>query len=399
MVAVADDNMISRRCRRSGSRRLGALGGLGGENRFSSPSVSAPISLTSSSGSGSYASFSPITASTSSSTYSLPPSSSSYLTSSANPTAATYTFNLGSSSSPISLASYPSTANASNILGSNYSLTQFGAPPMNATSELQTQSPGSLMSGYQNQANEAYDTSFSGMFLNTAQAVFTNGLPDVGKGLINGLVGMVNSAENVAFYGGNPSTFLIDQITGTSPSIPSIPTPFSSANPYDQAAMNIASVAGPTLLTLGTGEAYSAESSGINYGELDELGRPTGVNATITQDMIGTGTPANPEIIPPGWSGNGTVFNEARGHLIGAQLGGSGDVAENLVTLQQNPANSPIMRGFETSIRNAVENGEVVNYSATPIYNGTNLVPRGITLSGSGSGGFGLDVTILNPAG
>jgi hypothetical protein len=245
----------------------------------------------------------------------------------------------------------------------------------------------------------AYDTSFSGMFLNTAQAVFTNGLPDVGKGLINGLVGMVNSAENVAFYGGNPSTFLIDQITGTSPSIPSIPTPFSSANPYDQAAMNIASVAGPTLLTLGTGEAYSAESSGINYGELDELGRPTGVNATITQDMIGTGTPANPEIIPPGWSGNGTVFNEARGHLIGAQLGGSGDVAENLVTLQQNPANSPIMRGFETSIRNAVENGEVVNYSATPIYNGTNLVPRGITLSGSGSGGFGLDVTILNPAG
>ncbi len=143
----------------------------------------------------------------------------------------------------------------------------------------------------------------------------------------------------------------------------------------------------------------AAENSTINYGALDELGRPTGVNATITQDMIGTGTPANPEIFPPGWSGNGTVFNEARGHLLGAQLGGSGDVVENLVTLQQNPANSPIMRGFETSIRNAVENGEVINYSATPIYNGTNLVPRGITLSGSGSGGFSLDVTILNPAG
>ena len=157
MVAVADDNMIFSHRGRADSPRLGALGDLGGENRFSSPSVSAPISLTSSSGSGSYASFSPITASTSSSTYSLPPSSSSYLTSSANPTAATYTFNLGSSSSPISLASYPSTANASNILGSNYSLTQFGAPPMNATSELQTQSPGSLLSGMQNQANEAYE--------------------------------------------------------------------------------------------------------------------------------------------------------------------------------------------------------------------------------------------------
>ena len=65
MVAVADDNMICRRRGWADSRRLGGLGVLGGENRFSSPSVSAPISLTSSSGGGSYASFSPITASTS----------------------------------------------------------------------------------------------------------------------------------------------------------------------------------------------------------------------------------------------------------------------------------------------------------------------------------------------
>jgi len=142
-----------------------------------------------------------------------------------------------------------------------------------------------------------------------------------------------------------------------------------------------------------------ATSQGINYGSLDALGRPTGVTATITRDMIGTGTPANPSVTPPGWSGNGTFFNEARGHLLGAQLGGSGDVAENLVTLQQLRANSPVMRGFETSIRAAVENGEVVEYSATPIYNGDNLVPRGITISAHGSGGFSLDVTVLNPAG
>ena len=138
---------------------------------------------------------------------------------------------------------------------------------------------------------------------------------------------------------------------------------------------------------------------GINYGSLDALGRPTGVSATITPEMIGIGTPANPEIIPPGWSGNGTVFNEARGHLLGAQLGGSGDLPENLVTLQQLPANSPVMREFESSVRAAVENGEIVNYSSTPIYNGDNLVPQGITLSARGSGSFSLDVTVLNPAG
>jgi hypothetical protein len=137
----------------------------------------------------------------------------------------------------------------------------------------------------------------------------------------------------------------------------------------------------------------------IEYGPLDALGRPTGVRATITQDMIGTGTAANPSITPPGWSGNGTLFNEARGHLLGRQLGGSGDMAENLVTLQQNPANTPTMRGFENLTRSTVEGGQVVQYSSTPIYNGTNLVPRGVTLSATGSEGFDLNVTILNPPG
>jgi DNA/RNA non-specific endonuclease len=137
----------------------------------------------------------------------------------------------------------------------------------------------------------------------------------------------------------------------------------------------------------------------IRYGALDNLGRPTGVKATITADMIGTGTPANPSIIPPGWSGNGTLFNEGRGHLLGRQLGGSGDLPQNLVTLQQTPANSPVMSGFEFMVRKAVETGEVVNYSSTPIYKGPNLPPRGITLRGIGSGGFDLNVTVLNPPG
>ncbi len=41
----------------------------------------------------------------------------------------------------------------------------------------------------------------------------------------------------------------------------------------------------------------------IKYGELDSLGRATGVEATITGDMINTGTKAKQSIIPAGFFG------------------------------------------------------------------------------------------------
>ena len=133
------------------------------------------------------------------------------------------------------------------------------------------------------------------------------------------------------------------------------------------------------------------------YGDLDELGRPTGVRATITEDMIGTGTPASPSIRPPGFQGSHA--GQARGHLLGAQLGGSGTDPRNLVTMQQTPANSPVMRGFENLVRVAVEGGQVVDLTVTPIYSGSGLIPRGITMMAQGSGGFHIAVTILNPPG
>lgn len=113
--------------------------------------------------------------------------------------------------------------------------------------------------------------------------------------------------------------------------------------------------------------------------------------------MIKTGTPANPNIIPPGFEGGGPDSpGHARGHLIGNQLGGSGDDPRNLVTLYQNPTNHPIMSGYERQIRNAVQNGETVIYKSTPIYKGNDLIPVGVTLSAQGSGGFSLNVTVLN---
>ena len=119
--------------------------------------------------------------------------------------------------------------------------------------------------------------------------------------------------------------------------------------------------------------------------------KETFVNATITSDMIGT---ASSSIKPPGFLGDGE--GHARGHLLGRQLGGSGKDPRNLVTLHQNPVNTPVMSSFERQVRKAVEAGETVNYSVTPIYKGNRLIPSGVTLNATGSGGFQLYVTILN---
>jgi hypothetical protein len=134
----------------------------------------------------------------------------------------------------------------------------------------------------------------------------------------------------------------------------------------------------------------------IDYGRLDSLNRPTGIEATITPEMIAgdIGTHANGAIRPPGFEGGPS--NHARGHLLGRQLGGSGHVDSNLVTLFQNPVNTPIMSGIEAQVRAAVEAGETVRYRVTPIYDGDNPIPTQIRIQADGDDGFHLDVTIDN---
>jgi filamentous hemagglutinin len=53
-------------------------------------------------------------------------------------------------------------------------------------------------------------------------------------------------------------------------------------------------------------------------------------------------------------------------------------------------ANSPAMRGFEMQVANAVRGGQTVTYSVTPIYEGANLIPRGVTITAKGSGNLDL---------
>ncbi len=147
----------------------------------------------------------------------------------------------------------------------------------------------------------------------------------------------------------------------------------------------------------GVGELARPSPNSVGHvvlGDLDELGRPSGVLATITKHMLNTGSLPSASISPPGFGGGAN--GHARGHLLANLLGGTGKDARNLVAIFQNPANHPVMSGFEEQIAAAVRRGEVVNFRAVPIYSGSSGMPIGVTLTAKGSGGFNINVTVRN---
>jgi hypothetical protein len=125
----------------------------------------------------------------------------------------------------------------------------------------------------------------------------------------------------------------------------------------------------------------------------------TYVSGTATAGLLGTGSKADRKIKPPGWSGNGRVHNEARGHLAAAQYGGPGEDPRNLVTLTQNPTNSSHMKRFENSIARMARGGEVVEYLTMPLYTAGNVAPSSILMSAYGSRSGPSARLIHNPAG
>ncbi|MFB7381566.1 polymorphic toxin-type HINT domain-containing protein [Kitasatospora purpeofusca] len=155
-------------------------------------------------------------------------------------------------------------------------------------------------------------------------------------------------------------------------------------------------------------DKYGADGS-IRYMGLDEHGRAQGAHGSIQRWMLripaeqqkGVGSEAG-SLRPSGWSGNGTTYNEARGHLIAGRLGGRGTgkgARENLVTLTQDPVNTPWMRDLiEQPIFDAVKDGEVVQYSVTAHYHGDSLVPYELRMEASGNKGFSLSAWLSNPA-
>ncbi|MEU9064017.1 DNA/RNA non-specific endonuclease [Streptomyces sp. NPDC048430] len=150
-------------------------------------------------------------------------------------------------------------------------------------------------------------------------------------------------------------------------------------------------------------DAYDWGGS-IRYGRLDHLGRPTGVYACLRPEIIDAdkGTRAG-KLRPPGWRGDGKAFNEARGHLLAARLGGPGTgplAWHNLVTETQTPTNSPDQRDqVEDKIFDQVKtHKEVVQYSIRPVYEGANPIPIRLEFTAFGNKGYTFTHSLENPA-
>jgi hypothetical protein len=109
---------------------------------------------------------------------------------------------------------------------------------------------------------------------------------------------------------------------------------------------------------------YARYGGAVAYGTVLADGRRTASEAVVTAAVVAAasdraiGSEANPDIIPPGFHDLGT--NRSRGHVIGRQLGGSGDVEANLVALYQNRANSPVMSNCEGAVADHLRDGRAV---------------------------------------
>ncbi len=125
-----------------------------------------------------------------------------------------------------------------------------------------------------------------------------------------------------------------------------------------------------------------------SYGELGAYGRATRADGWVTKDTLGTGTKSSRSVTPPGWGGNGRRDNQARGHLYSRGLGGIGEDARNITTLTQNPTNHPLMSAVEARAARAAANGEVIHYSAVPLYAPGGAAPSHIVIFAYGSRGY-----------
>jgi hypothetical protein len=142
----------------------------------------------------------------------------------------------------------------------------------------------------------------------------------------------------------------------------------------------------------------------VDYGHIDPAtGQRSGISATITPAMVAAaahdqlGSAADPDIRPPGLD-QLPARNRARAHLLGRQLGGTGDLPANLVALYQTRANAPVMRDYETAVAEAAHAGETIRYTVRPIYPSPSYrgAPSAIRITASGDRGFRLRVTIAN---
>ncbi|MFE7315675.1 DNA/RNA non-specific endonuclease [Streptomyces sp. NPDC057555] len=126
---------------------------------------------------------------------------------------------------------------------------------------------------------------------------------------------------------------------------------------------------------------------------LDSMGRATGVETRVTQDMLDTGTKASRRMQPPGWGGE--AAGHTRGHLLARSLGGDGRSEANIVIMHKT-ANNEVMEQLEEQIYETVKQRGSVEYSAAPVYaNPGDVIPTGVHVKATGPG-LHIDQTIIN---
>lgn len=124
------------------------------------------------------------------------------------------------------------------------------------------------------------------------------------------------------------------------------------------------------------------------YSELDSLGRCGVAYACIGQDLMPTEDRESiSEVTPSGWNNKeydfvdgGWLYN--RCHLIGFQLTGENANEKNLITGTRS-MNVDGMLLFENMTADYIkETGNHVMYRVTPVFEGDELVPRGVLMEG-----------------
>ena len=143
------------------------------------------------------------------------------------------------------------------------------------------------------------------------------------------------------------------------------------------------------------------------YGELDSLGRCTAALGCLHSDLMPTGSRHSMwSIKPSGWKT--TRYDDLipdkylynRCHLIAFSLAGEEMNEKNLITGTRS-MNQDGMRGFETRVANYLNHSDNhVIYRSTPVFEGRELVARGVHLEAmsveDGGEGILLNVFIYN---
>lgn len=107
--------------------------------------------------------------------------------------------------------------------------------------------------------------------------------------------------------------------------------------------------------------------------------------AVLTPAMLGTGS--GPGVTIPNMAEFQTRFagKGARCHIIGAQLGGAGNVQANLFPCFQNRFNTPAMTLYEGKVATKLREGQTVTFAVELNY-GTNFYPDSVTMTAIANG-------------